>query len=88
MGADTLLSAFRELVAAVGECPENGRGTEQGITLNRAYTRACAALEAGGDVIEQAVRRERGICQELAARYGGSDAEEIAELIGSRNFSK
>lgn len=32
-------------------------------------------------------RHERGICQEIALRYGGSDAEEIAEMIGKRNFA-
>lgn len=33
-------------------------------------------------------RHERSACQELAARYGGRDAEEIAELIGQRSFQK
>ena len=33
-------------------------------------------------------RHERGICQEIAARYGGSDAQEIADLIGERNFKE
>jgi NaMN:DMB phosphoribosyltransferase len=31
-------------------------------------------------------RHERGECMELAARYGGNDATEIADLIGERNF--
>lgn len=33
-------------------------------------------------------RHERGACQEIAARYGGKDADEIAELIGERNFKE
>lgn len=33
-------------------------------------------------------RHERSACQEIAARYGGSDADEIAELIGERNFKE
>lgn len=37
---------------------------------------------------DRAARNERATCQEIAARYGGRDAEEIAELIGSRNFAK
>ena len=33
-------------------------------------------------------RHERGECQKIAANYGGSDAEEIAEMIGKRSFAK
>jgi hypothetical protein len=38
--------------------------------------------------IAHEIKQERAACQELAARYGGRDAEEIAELIGQRNFNK
>lgn len=86
MSADTLFSAIKRLVDAVGSLLENGRGTEQGIELNHAYSQACAALELPAALVEQEVRRERFACQEIALRYGGDDAEEIAEMIGARNF--
>jgi hypothetical protein len=38
--------------------------------------------------ITQAIRYERGQCLKIAAEYGGRDAEQIAELIGARNFNK
>ena len=38
--------------------------------------------------IDEAVKSERASCQELAARYGGHDADAIAELIGQRNFKR
>lgn len=38
--------------------------------------------------MQKAAKAERGTCQELAARYGGNDAEAIAELIGQRNFKR
>lgn len=31
-------------------------------------------------------RHERSVCMEIAARYGGHDAQEIADLIGERSF--
>lgn len=34
----------------------------------------------------RAVRNERAVCQAIAARYGGRDAEAIAEMIGARSF--
>lgn len=37
---------------------------------------------------DRAARTERGICQELAARYGGRDADQIAEMIGQRNLKE
>lgn len=37
---------------------------------------------------DRAARNERAVCQEIAARYGGRDAEEIAEMIGARNLAK
>lgn len=37
---------------------------------------------------DRAARNERAECLEIAARYGGSDAEEIAEMIGARSFAK
>lgn len=37
---------------------------------------------------DRAARNERAECQEIAARYGGDDAENIAELIGARGFAK
>lgn len=37
---------------------------------------------------DRAARQERAECQEIAARYGGDDAENIAEMIGARNFVK
>lgn len=33
-------------------------------------------------------RHERSACLKIASEYGGSDAEEIAELIGVRNFKE
>jgi len=38
-------------------------------------------------LVDSAARNERATCQEIAARYGGSDAEAIAELIGERDFA-
>jgi NaMN:DMB phosphoribosyltransferase len=38
--------------------------------------------------LEEQRRHERGECQEIAARYGGRDAEAIAEMIGARNFKE
>lgn len=35
---------------------------------------------------DEARRKERAECQKIAAMYGGYDAEEIADLIGQRNF--
>jgi len=47
--------------------------------------------EITADHIRQAwdagVKFERGACQRIAAQYGGSDADEIAEAIGVRNFA-
>lgn len=37
---------------------------------------------------DRAARNERAECQEIAARYGGNDAENIAEMIGARSFEK
>lgn len=37
--------------------------------------------------LQEQRRHERGVCLEIAARYGGRDAEEIAEMIGQRNFA-
>lgn len=55
-------------------------------------TVAGATLIVEADSVEeailQAIRYERSQCQELAARYGGRDAEELADLIGQRSFRK
>lgn len=40
------------------------------------------------DTLRKAVRAERASCQRIALEYGGGDAEQIAEMIGQRNFSK
>lgn len=48
----------------------------------------CRLTNEAADAIVRAARDERAICQEIAISYGGIDAEEIAELIGSRNFAK
>lgn len=37
---------------------------------------------------DRAAKNERAECQEIAARYGGDDAENIAEMIGARSFVK
>lgn len=37
---------------------------------------------------DRAAQNERAACLELAARYGGRDADEIAEMIGARSFAK
>lgn len=37
---------------------------------------------------EDAARAERSECLRIAAEYGGHDAQEIADLIGQRNFTK
>lgn len=38
--------------------------------------------------IRAAIRHERAQCARIAAEYGGRDAQEIADLIGARNFAK
>jgi len=48
----------------------------------------CRLTNEAADAIVRAARDERAVCQMIAASYGGNDAEEIAELIGSRNFAK
>lgn len=48
------------------------------------------ALEKGAklrEAIVTAIRAERSECVRIAAQYGGHDAEEIAEMIGKRNFN-
>lgn len=47
-----------------------------------------AAEDEIADAIRQAIRHERSECMALALHYGGRDAEEIAELIGARNFTQ
>lgn len=54
---------------------------------------AAQVLEPGCDrnIVQRVaalIRAERGACAEIAARYGGRDAEAIAEQIGRRNFLK
>lgn len=39
-------------------------------------------------LVERAARNERAECLEIAARFGGDDAENIAEMIGARSFAK
>ena len=44
-GASDIYEALISLVKAVGDLPENSRGTVQGIDLNHAYERATRIVE-------------------------------------------
>ena len=52
----------------------------------RAGTMPRKSIDEWRAVFAELIRNERGECQRIAAQYGGKDAEEIAELIGKRNF--
>ena len=44
------------------------------------------AIQAVAAFVHNAVRAERSACLQIAASYGGRDADEIAEAIGKRSF--